>query len=490
MISTVAVPRLKRPTAPVTLMAVSLLFAFGGAVVSLATWAPDLVFPVLAGVVGVGLLMGAWSAAPMLGRLLPKLRWWHLGWAALFLSDFTFRVRSVDTLIDNPLDAWAMYRIGLVGLVALTLLVRVAMKATPRLAFLSNAAIGWMTVFAVIDLVSVAWSVYPAWTLYKSLEFFTDLGLLAAIMATVRGPREYRSLLDFTWVLYGALILVVWVEVLIWPSQALERGQGILGIAINGVVPALAGNSVGRFGAILAVVAMTRLIRPSPYRRFYGVAFLLSLTSLIFAQSRGAVAGFVCACFVLLIAMRRRALFGVVALAALIVLLTPVLRDTVWQYLLRGEDSQMVHSLSGRTDWWTYGLQRFWDRPLLGYGGYAGPRFAVLADIGAVQTASLHNTWLEVLLSTGVVGLIPLLAAVGAVGIALWRFRAHAMDDAEPGSLWLEATGALIVLLVTSVFNTELVLHPALFYLAIVGYTQHLRVRPRVRTGLFPGAGG
>jgi O-antigen ligase len=372
--------------------------------------------------------------------------------------------------------------VALVGIVAATLLLRFSMKAINPLAVLPKGAVGWLMAYGLVNLASTAWSIYPAWTAYKSLEFLTDVALLAAILASVQSSREYRTILDWTWVLYGGLILVVWAEVFMWPSQALEQGQGLLGESINGVVPSVASNTVGRMGAIIGIVAMSRLMRPSQHRAFYAAVFLLGLTSLIFSQSRGALAGFLVASIVLLIAMRRRVLLVAVVVTLLAVLLTPATRDVAWQFVLRGEDTEMVQSLSGRISWWNAAWERFLERPLAGYGGYAGPRFAVLAVIGQSETTNLHNTWLEVLLSTGILGLMPLLAAVLATCRALWRFRARALAKAESGVLWIEAAGILIVLLVASMFNTELIWHPALFFLAIVGYTQHRR-EPRAAWG-------
>ncbi|HLW60011.1 MAG TPA: O-antigen ligase family protein [bacterium] len=475
MISTLGVRGPRRPAAPVALSGVGLFVACGGIVLALAWLAPQFLMPTLAVIGGASVLWLVWAGVPMLSALLPRLRWWHVLWTALFLSDFTFRIRSAEASVENPLDPWAVYRVALVGIVAVTLLLRLSMKATNPLAVLSKGAVGWLMVYGLVNLASVAWSVYPAWTAYKSLEFLTDLALLAAIVATLRSLRGYKTIFDWTWALYGGLLLVVWAGVFVWPSVALEPTRGLLGISISGVVPLIPPNTVGRMGAVLGIVAMIRLARPTAHRGFYAVAFLLSLASLIFAQSRGPLAGFLLALVVILIAMRRWRVSMAIAAAALIVLLTPGLRDAAQQFVLRGQDAELFQSLSGRTTWWNYAWDRFQEHPLVGFGGFAGPRFTVLANIGESETSTLHNTWLEVLLSTGALGLALLLAALVSVCTALWRFRALALHEAETGGLWLEAVGVLIVLLVTSTFSTELIWHPALFFLAIVGYAQQLR---------------
>jgi O-antigen ligase len=469
---------MRRPAGPATLSALFLLLMCGGIVLFLAWLAPELVMPAMALIVGIGVLWGVRAGVPMLRELLPRLRWWHLLWAALFLSFFTFRVRDTEALAENPLDPWGMYRVGLVGIVAVALLLRLATKATNTLAALSSGAVGWLVAYGLVNLVSAVWSAYPALTVYKSLEYLTDLVLLAAIVATVRSSREYKTIFDWTWALYGILVLVVWSEVLAWPAEALEYHRSLLGIQISGVVPSVPANTVGKVGAVLGIVSLTRLLRSTAHRTFYAVAFLLSLTTLVFAQSRGPYAGFLAAVALILIATRRWGILIPVVLAALVVLLNPGPRDMAWEFARRGQDAELLQSLSGRTFWWSYAWERFHEHPVVGYGGYAGPRFAVLAGIGQSFTSSLHNTWLEVLLGVGVVGLLPLLAAVLAVCTTLWRFRSYALREDESGHLWLEAAGVLTVLLPITMFNTELIWHPPLFFMAVVGYTQQLRGRP------------
>ncbi len=48
-------------------------------------------------------------------RLLAGLNWSHALWLLLFLSGLVFRSRGVDSIREQPLDAWAIYRVALVG---------------------------------------------------------------------------------------------------------------------------------------------------------------------------------------------------------------------------------------------------------------------------------------------------------------------------------------------------------------------------------------
>src|SRR5258708_31443642 len=69
--------------------------------------------------------IGAFTRVRSLGR---NVRWWHWLWACLFFSDFVFRMRDVQSIQDDPLDAWAIYRVALVGLAGLVLMFRLATR--------------------------------------------------------------------------------------------------------------------------------------------------------------------------------------------------------------------------------------------------------------------------------------------------------------------------------------------------------------------------
>jgi O-antigen ligase len=133
----------------------------------------------------------------------------------------------------------------------------------------------------------------------------------------------------------------------------------------------------------------------------------------------------------------------------------------------------MLESLSGRTNWWSFAWQRFLERPFMGYGAFAGGRFAALAEMGDQSTSSVHNTYLEAILGIGILGPVPLLICLTAAWRRLLTFLFSMANDVRR-SLALEAAGVLTVITVRSVFTTELIWHPALPWLLIIGYSQLL----------------
>jgi O-antigen ligase len=126
-------------------------------------------------------------------------------------------------------------------------------------------------------------------------------------------------------------------------------------------------------------------------------------------------------------------------------------------------------------DWWRYSLPVFLERPFWGYGAYAGGRFVVLAALSITLSSSIHNTWLEVLLGTGLLGLLPLLAAFAWAWLLLIRPRPARPWNPPDQRLHAEAIGIFTVLSARSMFTATLIWHPPLMFLLVMVYTEWLR---------------
>lgn len=421
------------------------------------------------------------QAAAGFGALRRQLRWWHLLWLLLFLSDMTFRIRDANEIQDSPVDFWAGYRMALVGAAGLVLAIRFAIGQTEWLRSLFQGLARVLAIYGAVCLVSTAWSIYPQWTLYKSVEFLIDASVLATILAAADTVEGYKSLFDWTWVLTCGLMGTVWIGAVIWPEDALAHGVGTLGWQLSGVIPAVSANGVGEISALLAIVALARLVvrdRATARRALYGLLFQGSLLTLILSQTRSALTAFVFGVAVLLFFSKRVGLIAFTAVGVVLAAFQTTLGGTLLSYFLRGQDRQMFGSLSGRTDWWVYAWSKFLERPWTGWGAYAGGRFVAMADLGDSSTSSIHSTYIEVLLGTSVWGLLPVLALLAGA----WWLLIRGLNRSEPGierQLALEALAVLGVITVRSLFTTHLIWHAsALPFLLVLGYAEFMRRRP------------
>jgi O-antigen ligase len=466
-----------------------LLFAFvvfgilsSLAIVSLADRVPNLGAPgvllilllaIPAGAVGI---VGVVQGVRKLMVLKKELVWWHWMWALIACSALVFRfARDASELASSPLDAWAMLRIGPEGIVILILVVRLVLRKPNWLGDLFTGLPKWMAIFALICVTTTMWSVYAAWTAYKSIEFLFDVGLLAAILASVDSVETYTTLLDWTWLLYGAELLSAWLSALVWPSDAWVNGR------LEGVFPIVPYNAVGETGALLALVAFCRLLTVSERKKdrsWYSVLFIFGLVSLFFSQTRNTIGGLLLGMMVVLFFMRRWLTAGLLTLGGALAMLFTSLGPAVWTYLQRDQSERELTSLTGRMEWWAFAWQQFLQHPFTGLGAYAGGKFAVLAKL-RLNNGAIHSDLMEIIVGTGIWGVLPVMMALVGTWWFLIRAVRNPLFSSREQQFAIEALGVMGLLTLHSFFNVELIWHAPLLFFGVLGYAEMLRRRIR-----------
>jgi hypothetical protein len=422
--------------------------------------------------------------------------WWHPLWFFIFFSMLVFRIRDVGAAKANPLDAWAMTRVLPEVFVSLALIIRLLLKKPNWLRALFTGIPGAMAIYCVVCVASSAWSVNASWTAYKSLEFLADVSLLAAVVATADSSLTYQNLLDWTLTFYGLSLVGVWINLPIWPTEAMDGGR------LTGVVPVEASNSVGTSGAVLCLVALCRLMPlfgRAKSRAWYILLFIFGLVSMVLSQTRNSEAAFMFAVGLVVLFQRQLRKFVLVSTAVLapFVIVSVLISQRMWvkggdlilSFAERDQSSGAIGSLSGRTAWWAYGMEQLAHHPFTGLGAYAAGRFAVLGKLGVGAAAMMHSDWIEVAIGTSFWGLIPF---AGALIAAWWMLikciRSNAFSP-EQRQLALECFALLGMLTVHSFFNDELSWHCPLLYFAILGYAEFIRVQRKAEPEHVPTAG-
>jgi len=151
----------------------------------------------------------------------------------------------------------------------------------------------------------------------------------------------------------------------------------------------------------------------------------------------------------------------------------------VWNFLLRGQQQQQFESLSSRVEWWQFAWQQFLRHPWTGYGAFAGGRFVVMAGLQLPSTPDVHSSFVETLVDTSVWGLMPLIIGLLAVWFYLLRAVRHLRLSQAESYLAIELTAVLGVLSVRSVLSSNLISHPALPFLAVLGFAELMRRRQK-----------
>ena len=131
--------------------------------------------------------------------------WWH--WLILFamISGLVFRIREVQQIESNPLDASAVGPYLLCGPRCSVLIARLFRGQSLWLRAQFQGLFGWLMMFALLSLISTFWSVKPTWSLYKSVEFSIDLALYAAIVLYALAVENYEPVLNWVYTLMALI---------------------------------------------------------------------------------------------------------------------------------------------------------------------------------------------------------------------------------------------------------------------------------------------
>jgi O-antigen ligase len=415
-----------------------------------------------------------------------QLTWWHWLWLLLLVSNFVFRTRDIGSAQESPLDAAAAFRVSLVGIIAFSLLVRLVLRRPAWLQSLFTGLVGIVTCFALVCILSTIWSFNPPWTLYKSLEYLVDISLLATIMATAHTTESFESLLDWTWAITGLLVAVAWLEAPIWPQEALQGGgEGYMGgplkFRLSGVYPGQGFNQLGTYGAILATVAVCRLLPIAGRktdRAWNIMLFGLGAITMVFAQTRSAIGGFVVGVMLAFILAKRARLGVVLGVTSAIVLGFTGARDVVMDFLQRGQSTEQMASLSGRLEWWGVAWEAFKQRPLTGYGAFTSG-LSIFPKLGIKEVTPLHSDYVEALVGIGVWGPLLVIAGLLATWWVLLRCFRHLPVASRERQLALEAIAVLGILSVRTGVMGIIISQPPILYFSILGYAEYLRRRYR-----------
>lgn len=429
----------------------------------------------------LGLPMGGLIAAAVpsgvvkLKALVKQLHWWHVLWMLMLLSGLVFRIRETSSTIDNPLDLWALSRVGLMSLIGFTLLYRLVIHRLDWMKSLGQGLIALLTGYCMVCIVSVLWSAYPLWTLYKSIEYLVDVALIATLVSIVETDQAVKTFFDWTWLLLGCLAGTAWLGVILWPDDGIVRGLGVLGFSIRGVLPAMETNAVGELGALIGSICFARLIFGNSGKYFYVMGIVLALITLICSQSRSPLSGFLFAVLVILFSSRSVGVGIFFPLLVLAVLSLTSASDFLLEFVRRGESDNEFETLTGRTVLWNLGLQMFQRQPLIGYGAYAGARFTGISDTMGSSNAGMLNTWLEILLGVGVLGCSFVVGAFGGVWFILLKHALSVKHGTLGHRLTVEALGVLAIISVRSMFTAQLIWHPPVTFLLVLGYAEFIR---------------
>jgi O-antigen ligase len=410
--------------------------------------------------------------------------WWH--WLILFamISGLVFRIREVQQIESNPLDASAMIRIFFAAIVAVALIARLFRGQSLWLRAQFQGLFGCLMMFTLLSLISTFWSVKPTWSLYKSLEFAIDLALYAAIVLYALAVENYEPVVNWVYTLMGLIIVSAWIGAVISPADGFTYGETGLFVLpqLTGIFPVAAANGLGTMAAVITLVAITRLLIPAEdsSRSWYLTLAAFGVFTMIMTDARSAIIGFLLGVILLLFFTRHLVAGMLLGFTGAAVAAFSGTGNVIWTYILRGQHEQEFEGLSGRVEWWQFAWQKFLERPFTGWGGFAGGRFFILPQItqpGQATVPDLHSNIIEPLVDTGVFGLLFILLALFGAWWYLYRGYRSAKLNPREARLAVECMAVLALLTLRCTVSSTLTNHPAIPFLAVLGYAEYVRRR-------------
>jgi len=356
--------------------------------------------------------------------------------------------RTRTQVLRSLLDPIAIAR----GVIPMICLVGAALLLKPRLRPLKWREI-LLATFLGINLISTLWSAYPAATILKSGALIVNYALVMLLLdANTTSTDSFTRAVP----VFAAVVLSSLIWLAVSPARALRPLTGPDQTPrLSGVFPAVNPNALGYLAAACVLAALVfALAGKSKKVVLLAVAVATAcFAALLLTRTRSAYALLVVGGIYVIAGVwkptSRRLLLGVLVSTAAVAVVIVVVDSSLIGFLTRHQTG--ITTLTGRTLTWSDGIQQWEKSPLLGFGYYAGHRLALQSHPGAPEIDTLDNTWIEVLVDTGIVGVTPLIALVGGSGWMLWRH----LPLARP-RISLVRQAAFIVCAIASLLSSSL----------------------------------
>jgi O-antigen ligase len=332
-----------------------------------------------------------------------------------------------------------------------------------------------MLLLAWISL-SLGWAENPGTGARVLWQWYVGAIILAVVVTSLRRLRDVRLVL-------GGFVLGVVFSVLI---GLVNDGLGGAGAGAADTLTSTEGRLQGGLGdpnilaaaivpAIVLAAALAAVARPQVRWALLGCVGVL-VVGLAATQSRGGAVGAAAAFAVGLLAVKGHGKH--VLRAGLGVVLVSIFYFSAYPNALDRLESS--NQGNGRVDLWRVAWRISEDRPLTGVGLHNftvySPRYVRqpgrldFVDLIAERPHAVHNTYLEILTETGVVGLGLFLAVVSASLGAAWKAaRQFEHQGDEPAATLARGVAvATVGLLAAGIFAT-MTPRPILWFLLALG---------------------
>ncbi|HMB95786.1 MAG TPA: O-antigen ligase family protein [Tepidisphaeraceae bacterium] len=339
-----------------------------------------------------------------------------LAWIAIWLG-----INSApDVLTEIPIGVlgWAHLIRTMAPLVMLFVLTPTILSRR-----FSDEFPGATQLWLIYGLIGAAMSVLSAEPWQAAYWAGCYLSVFVAVAVYLQGPQPLQRAVQLNYLSW--IIAAAFLATLIYLTRGIlftGEGLGVTAYSAFTRMPEIGGmamsraSGMARFAAVPGIVSFVMIWAARGWRKIPFAAVAMGSIYLIWAlQSRGAMIGFVAAVAFAMLFIGKWPRFIGISLLVLIAavasgrIVSDETYDQIMKHVARGQDSEQLETMTGRTRSWEDAWQFARDNPL-GRGPQAD-RFFIGEHV--------HNTYLYALLESGFIG-----AALFAAGVAWawWMF--------------------------------------------------------------------
>jgi len=393
-----------------------------------------------------------------------KLR---LIWIIVFVAGLVFVGRDSATARDEMIGLGQIHR--LICMLLLGIFVLKYFLKNPAIPF--KSIFFFLTLFAIWQVITVMWSTFPPWTLYRGVEYLIMILITAYFANSLKDSEHFYKWVDLTWWFVGFLVFSVWASVILFPHLSLAPSKGIIPFSINGLLPRINSNSVSAYGAIIGIVSFVRLNYSSEKK--WKILFLLAIVTMVLSQGRSGMGGFALGIIIAIMLMRRAGWALIIATLIGILISYFAFDEFFWEFFMRGQTEEQFWLFSGRINVWEYTYHYFIvDQPWKGFGAYSAGRFLVLGNY--LGWSSLHSTWLELAVGNGIPATIFFAVIVIYSWIVIIKHCLANYGEAF-NSYFIEISSVFTALIFRSLFTTHFMVHNDFVFFLIIGTVFYIK---------------
>ena len=293
-----------------------------------------------------------------------------------------------------------------------------ALSINPRMRMRPNWFLGLYTVLAATSLM-MSVRLVGIGTEYRSLRLIVFLFVLW-LLTPWWGRRDLlilRSHLNVILLLLGSVVLGFCIS----PGKAMEGGR------LSGIIWPLWATGVGHFAGEVAGLTVLLWLCHLVSRRYVVVVAVPAMILLVLSHTRTALTAMLIGLLVAgaSLALARRRVRRTFAASALVVVMIGVFAGPfVLHWAARGENTQGLESLTGRTKAWSGVLAEHRPIPNVIFGSGLSNDSVVGSSDLQVNGLSIDSSWLSIYQDQGIVGDL-LLGAIFVLLLLTALFRAR-----------------------------------------------------------------